>query len=159
MAARMGMEVVVAHPPGFGLDDDVMRLARDAAARYGGTVRETDDQRAAFEGATAVYAKAWSGQAVYSDPAAEAVARRSLDEWRVTSAKMDLTADDGVFMHCLPVRRGVVVDGDVLDGPRALHLLEAEYRLHAQKAILEWVWDLPPGGSPQPDGAQAAEGA
>ncbi len=52
-------------------------------------------------------------------------------------------------MHCLPVRRGVVVDGDVLDGPHAIHLLQAEYRLHAQKAILEWVWDLLPNTQPR----------
>ena len=50
--------------------------------------------------------------------------------------------DRAAFMHCLPVRRGVVVDGDVLDGDRAIHLLQVEYRLHAQKAILEWVWGL-----------------
>jgi N-acetylornithine carbamoyltransferase len=50
----------------------------------------------------------------------------------------------GVFMHCLPVRRGVVVDDEVLDGTATLHRLQAEYRLHAQKAILEWTWDLLP---------------
>jgi N-acetylornithine carbamoyltransferase len=49
---------------------------------------------------------------------------------------------DGRFMHCLPVRRNVVVDDAVLDGPRAIHLIQAEFRLHAQKAILEYIWDL-----------------
>jgi N-acetylornithine carbamoyltransferase len=143
MAARMGMEVVVARPEGFALDADVMTLAEATAARHGGSVTETDDQAAALAGAHAVYAKAWSGVAVYTDPAAEAAARRAADAWRVTAGKLDGT-DGGVFMHCLPVRRGVVVDGDVLDGPRALHLLQAEYRLHAQKAVLEWVWGLLP---------------
>jgi N-acetylornithine carbamoyltransferase len=49
---------------------------------------------------------------------------------------------DAAFMHCLPVRRNVVVDDAVLDGPHAAHLDQAEYRLHAQKALLEYVWNL-----------------
>jgi len=150
MAARMGMEVVVARPDGFALDADVQALAAETADRFGGSVTETDDQADAMAGAHAVYAKAWAGSAVYDDRPTEAARRTALDAWRVTEEAMAAT-DDGVFMHCLPVRRGVVVDGAVLDGlprssggPRALHLLQAEYRLHAQKAILEWVWDLLP---------------
>ncbi len=143
MAARMGMEVVVARPDGFALDRAILRLAETTSARHGGSISETDDQQAAFDGADVVYAKAWAGDLVYDDRAGEAARRRALDGWRVTEAKMDAT-DDGVFMHCLPVRREVVVDGAVLDGPRALHLLQAEYRLHAQKAVLEWIWDLLP---------------
>ena len=46
----------------------------------------------------------------------------------------------GIFMHCLPARRGVVVDETVLNGASARHLLQAEFRLHAQKAILEAIW-------------------
>ena len=141
MAARLGMDVTVARPDGFGLDADVMALARAAAARYGGAVAETEDRELALDGATVVYAKAWAGDAVYTDRPAEAAARAAHADWRVSDADLDRT-DSGVFMHCLPVRRGVVVDDAVLDGARSLHLLQAEYRLHAQKAILEWVWGL-----------------
>lgn len=143
MATRLGMEVVVARPEGFGLAPDVMDLARRTAARTGGSVTESADQDDALSGAHAVYAKAWAGAAVYDDPAAEAERRAAHADWRVTEAKMTRTSR-AAFMHCLPVRRGVVVDGGVLDGPDAIHLLQAEYRLHAQKAILEWVWDLLP---------------
>ena len=142
-AARMGMEVVIARPGGCELEPAVMSLARETAARAGGSVAETDDQADAFAGAHVVYAKAWAGDAVYDDRAGEAARRAALHDWRITSKNLDAT-DDGVFMHCLPVRRGVVVDDDVLDGPSTLHLLQAEYRLHTQKAILEWVWDLLP---------------
>ena len=141
MAARLGMDVTVARPDGFALDPGVMALACETAAHHGGTVHETDDQREAVAGAHVVYAKAWAGTAVYDDRAAEAADRAAHAGWRITDATMDVT-EDGVFMHCLPVRRGVVVEGSVLDGPRALHQRQAEYRLHAQKAILEWVWAL-----------------
>ena len=144
MAARLGMEVVVARPPGFGLDRDVLDLARAAAARAGGSVTESEDQDTALSGAHVVYAKAWAGGAVYDDPDAEAARRAEHAGWRITEADLGRTAN-AAFMHCLPVRRGVVVDGDVLDGPRAIHLLQAEYRLHAQKAVLEWVWGVGDG--------------
>ena len=49
---------------------------------------------------------------------------------------------NALFMHCLPVRRNVVVADEVLDGDHAIHLLQAEFRLHAQKAILEYMWRL-----------------
>ena len=142
MAARLGMEVVVARPDGFALAPDVMALARTAAARAGGSVSESADRDVAFMGADVVYAKAWSGALVYDDPPREAAQRAGhADGWRVTASAMRHT-NRAALMHCLPVRRGVVVDAEVLDGPDALHLLQAEYRLHAQKAILEWVWEL-----------------
>ena len=142
MATRLGMDVVVARPDGFALDADVMALARATAARAGGSVSETTDRADAFGGADVVYAKAWAGADVYTDRPAEAQRRAAHAGWRLTEADMARTNAGGVFMHCLPVRRGVVVDGAVLDGGRSLHLLQAEYRLHAQKAILEWVWGL-----------------
>lgn len=145
MAARLGMEVVVARPEGFSLASGVMDLAQQTAARTGGSVTESADQEIAFAGADIVYAKAWSGALVYDNPDAEARRRHSLlDDWRITERLMSRTAR-GHFMHCLPVRRGVVVDAGVLESEAAIHLLQAEYRLHAQKAILEWVWGLGSG--------------
>ena len=154
MAARMGLEVVVARPDGFDLDDDVLDLAHQTAARTGGSVTCSADRDAALAGAHVVYAKAWAGRAVYDAPATEARQRAAHADWTVTADTM-MRTDRAAFMHCLPVRRGVVVDGEVLDGDRTIHLLQAEYRLHAQKAILEWVWDLLPsdaraGGVRQP---------
>ena len=146
MAARLGMEVIVARPDGFGLDADVLDLARDAARRSGGSVTESGDRVGALSGASIVYAKAWAGSGVYGSPDHEAQQRAShADTWRLSADDLVQT-DRAAFMHCLPVRRGVVVDGDVLDGDRAIHLLQAEYRLHAQKAILEWVWGLAGAG-------------
>ncbi|QXD14381.1 N-acetylornithine carbamoyltransferase [Rhodocaloribacter litoris] len=141
-AARLGMHVTVARPAGFELDEGVMETARAYAAAHGTAVEETDDPDAAYDGAEVIYAKAWGGRLRYTDPDAEAALRASHRGWRVTAERMARTRD-GVFMHCLPVRRGVVVDDAVLDGPQAIHLLQAEFRLHAQKAILEHLWGLP----------------
>ncbi|MEM8556702.1 MAG: N-acetylornithine carbamoyltransferase [Bacteroidota bacterium] len=149
MAARLGMRVTVARPDGFALDADILAAAHETAQHAGGSVAETTDldvALAADGGAHVVYAKAWHGDVVYDAPDDEAALRAQHADWKLTSERM-ATTDDGVFMHCLPVRRGVVVDGAVLDGPHARHLLQAEFRLHAQKAILEWVWGLDGRGS------------
>jgi N-acetylornithine carbamoyltransferase len=145
MAARLGMDVTVARPEGYELDASVMEMARDTASESGGSLTETDDQVEAFEGADVVYAKGWAGGAVYTSADAEAKRRGELKAWRITRDVMSLTRN-AAFMHCLPVRRNVVVDDAVLDSANAIHLLQAEYRLHAQKAILEMIWDLGESG-------------
>jgi N-acetylornithine carbamoyltransferase len=141
MAARHGMDVTVARPPTHALDDGLMAEAAALAEAAGGTVTATDDLDAAVDGADVVYAKAWGGPLMYTDPEAEAQSRAAHADWRITTDRMQATAD-GVFLHCLPVRRGVVVDGAVLDGPQARHLDQAAYRLHAHKALLEYVWGM-----------------
>ncbi len=141
MAARLGMNVRLAHPAGADLAADVVQQAQAYSAAQGATFEVTHDQAAAFEGADVVYAKAWAAPLIYTDPAAEAALRAAHAGWTVDEAKMARTRE-GVFMHCLPVRRGVVVTDGVLDSPRAIHLDQAEYRLHAQKSILEGMWDL-----------------
>jgi N-acetylornithine carbamoyltransferase len=141
MASRLGMDVTVARPEGYALDEDVMRQARSYAEDRGQTVRETTDQRAACEEADVIYAKSWGGQLGYEDPEREKHVRESHRDWRISADLMNET-NDGAFMHCLPVRRNLVVDEEVLDSPRAIHLLQAEFRLHAQKAILEYMWRL-----------------
>ncbi|MEX1311555.1 MAG: N-acetylornithine carbamoyltransferase [Candidatus Sulfomarinibacteraceae bacterium] len=137
-AARLGMEVVVARPPGYDLDPDDMAAIEAVAGRNGGTVRLTDDLDAAVAGADAVYAKSWGCLADFGDPEAEAVRRAPYRDWIVNEERMSATRDGaGVFLHCLPVRRNVVVSDGVLDGPWSKVTDQAENRLHAQRAVLE----------------------
>ena len=139
-AARLGMNVTVARPESHALDGAIMDKAASYASQHGATVTETDDMDAAFDGAHVVYAKSWGGPMIYADAAREAYLRGQLKDWRVTADRMART-NEAAFMHCLPVRRNVVVDDAVIDGPNAIHLDQAEYRLHAQTAILERIWN------------------
>lgn len=140
MAARLGMDVTVARPEGFELDPSVMESARQVAEQRGGSLVVSSDQASAVEGAHIVYAKSWASSLRYRDARAEESLRENNTGWRISKEIMDRT-DEAQFMHCLPVRRGVVVDNEVLDGARTLHLDQAEFRLHAQKAILNWIWE------------------
>ncbi|MCA9569308.1 MAG: N-acetylornithine carbamoyltransferase [Myxococcales bacterium] len=132
-AALMGMDVTVAHPEGFDLDPDVVARASALAAAGGGGVTVRHD-REALADAEVVVAKSWSGFSGYADRDGEARRRAGLASWRVDAA--DLPASAG-FMHCLPVRRNVVVADAVLDGPGSWVQLEAAYRLWTAAAVLE----------------------
>ena len=65
--------------------------------------------------------------------------RKAFGAWRVDAAIMDLASKDAVVMHCLPAHRGDEVTADVIDGPRSVVWDEAENRLHAQKALMEYL--------------------
>jgi N-acetylornithine carbamoyltransferase len=136
MAALRGMDVTVLRPDGFALPEPVMAKARAAAALAGGSVRETADRGEALSGAHVVYAKSWTSPSHYGDPQAEAAFRAGLRDWCVDDDWFAAAAPDCRFMHCLPVRRNVVVKDSVLDGPRSVVVHEARNRMWVQMAVL-----------------------
>ncbi|MEM7232041.1 MAG: N-acetylornithine carbamoyltransferase [Planctomycetota bacterium] len=135
----VGMDVTLAHPKGFELQDGIMTMAEEFSEKSGGTLEVTNDQKAAAEGVEIVYAKSWGGMSRYDSPDAEQSLRESHSDWLVDQSLMDLTRR-GYFMHCLPVRRNVVVTDEVLDSKLSVALRQAENRLHAQKSILNWLY-------------------
>ena len=136
MAARRGMDVTVLRPDGFALPDALMSKANEAAEANGGSVVETDDRVAAMEGAHVIYAKSWSSTEHYGDRIKDQELRNELVDWCVDDPWFENARDDCRFMHCLPVRRGVVVSEPVLDGPRSVVIPEARNRMLAQMAVL-----------------------
>jgi len=136
MAALRGMEVVVARPHGYGLPAPLMERAQAVAELAGGSVRETNDPGEAMVGAQIVYAKSWGSPELYGDAQAEAIRRRALAGWCVDEHWFDEAAPECRFMHCLPVRRNVVVSDAVLDGPRSVVVQEARNRMWVQMAVL-----------------------
>jgi N-acetylornithine carbamoyltransferase len=135
-AAKRGMDVTVLRPEGFQLPAPLMQKAIFAAEESGGSVRETDDRKEAMEGAHVIYAKSWSSTAHYGDKLGDQKLREGLIDWCVDEPWFDNARDDCRFMHCLPVRRGVVVSEPVLDGPRSVVIPEARNRMLAQMAVL-----------------------
>ncbi len=136
MAALRGMDVVVLNPPGFDLPEAIMAKAHAAAQASGGSVTQTGDRREAMEGAHVIYAKSWSSTQHYGDRLADQAQREELIDWCVDDPWFENAQTDCRFMHCLPVRRGVVVADRVLDGPRSIVLPEARNRMLAQMAVL-----------------------
>ena len=134
--AQFGHDVVIAHPPGYELDSGLIERARTEASASGGSVEVTGDVPAAYDGVEVVYAKSWGSSKFYGSPERDIAHRADLrQDWIVDADKMR-RSNDAIFMHCLPVRRNVVVSDAVIDSPRSVIFDEAENRLHVQKAIL-----------------------
>ena len=135
-AARRGMDVTVLRPEGFELPAPVMQKAIFAAEESGGTLRESADRKEAMEGAHVIYAKSWASTKHYGDRLADQKLREQYLDWCVDEPWFANAKDDCRFMHCLPVRRGVVVADEILDGPRSIVIPEARNRMLAQMAVL-----------------------
>jgi N-acetylornithine carbamoyltransferase len=137
MAAKRGMNVVHLRPPGFELPPAILAKARKAAAESGGSVTETTDRREAMEGAHVIYAKSYSSTRFYGDKIGDQKLREDLvGTWCVDEPWFANARPDCKFMHCLPVRRGVVVADRILDGPRSVVIQEARNRMVVQMAVL-----------------------
>jgi N-acetylornithine carbamoyltransferase len=135
-AAQMGHDLVIAHPSGYELDDELMKTVQEQSAAAGGKVEVVNDIEAAFEGAEVIYAKSWGTKQFYGEAERDIEQRAKYRaQWIVDEQKMALT-NNGLFMHCLPVRRNVIVTDGVIDSPASVVIDEAENRLHIQKAIM-----------------------
>ena len=116
-------DFVIANPEGY-----------DLAPEFVGRARVTHDQDEALRGADFVYAKNW---AAYGDPNYGQVLSRDLS-WTVTSEKMALT-DNAFFMHCLPVRRTMIVSDEVIESPRSLVIPEAANRVVSAQTVMKMM--------------------
>ncbi|MCU1291027.1 MAG: hypothetical protein JWN60_3256 [Acidobacteria bacterium] len=134
--AQMGHDLRIAHPKGFELDSELLSEVERQAKENGGSVEYTSDINEAFEDVEVVYAKSWGSFQNYGDAEKEIKEREVYrKDWIVDEAKMAQT-DSAIFMHCLPVRRNVIVTDAIIDSANSVVIDEAENRLHIQKAIL-----------------------
>jgi len=114
-------ELVVTHPKGYELDN-----------RFMGDIKVEYDQNKAFENADFIYAKNWSSFTEYGEILSKDM------RWTVNSEKMALT-NNARFMHCLPVRRNMIVTDEVLDSSSSIVVDEAENRVYSAQTVLKMI--------------------
>jgi N-acetylornithine carbamoyltransferase len=137
IAAKLGMDVTLLCPSEeYVLDRRYMEAAQGYAAAQGRSVTVSHDIASAYRGADVVYAKSWGALPYFGRWPDEQPMRERSRNFMVDAEKMALTPN-ALFSHCLPVRRNVKVSDEVLDSPAAMHIDEAENRLHVQKALLD----------------------
>jgi ornithine carbamoyltransferase len=129
-SALAGCDLTIVRPDGFDLDSDVMGQVEAAA---GGPVKTTSDYQAGLEGAQVVYVKSWGRLDQPGQPTDS-----SLSNWTFDEDKLAMT-NQAKVMHCLPVRRNVVLSGSILDSDSSIVLDEAENRLWAQAGLLDFL--------------------
>ncbi|MBP6369490.1 MAG: acetylornithine carbamoyltransferase, partial [Paludibacteraceae bacterium] len=115
------VDFVITHPKGYELDEKFVRGAR---VEY--------DQRKAFEGADFIYAKNWSA---FQDPHYGQILSKDRD-WTVDTEKMALT-NNAYFMHCLPVRRNMIVTDDVIESPQSIVIPQAANREVSAQTVIK----------------------
>ena len=131
LGALAGMEVALASPDGYALEEDL-----ELPAGASGRVSFHGDPRAAVAGAVAVYTDVWVSM---GDEGSAAQRREALAGYRVDDALLDAAAPGAFAMHDLPAHAGEEITAEVLYGERQHIWDQAENRRHAQKALLEWA--------------------
>ncbi|MDA7956809.1 MAG: ornithine carbamoyltransferase [Gammaproteobacteria bacterium] len=128
-ARQLGFRLAVATPPGYAPNAE---LARECAEQ----VACGNDPAAAAEGADLVVTDSWFSMGQEEEKAAREAAFAG---FCVDRAMMARASGDALFMHCLPAYRGFEVSAEVIDGPQSVVWDQAENRLHAQKALMEFL--------------------
>ncbi|MFY9346533.1 MAG: ornithine carbamoyltransferase [Orrella sp.] len=129
-AQLLGFTLHFSAPKGYQLDPG--RLQGIPAGVY----RSFDDPIAACEGAHLITTDVWTSMGYEAE---NEVRKQAFQHWCVDQRMMACASPDALFMHCLPAHRGEEVSADVIDGPQSVVWEEAENRLHAQKALMEFL--------------------
>ncbi len=153
LGSLAGMDVAVASPEGYALEDD---LALPPGATGSCTLYRDPDEAAA--GARVLYTDVWVSMgdedsgAADSPPAGSPIDRRraALAPYRIDDALLDLAAPEAIVLHCLPAHPGEEISAEVLYGERQRIWDQAENRRHAQKALLELLVPASGTGAPAP---------
>ena len=129
-ADLLGFTVHVSTPSGYEVNQAV------AGLRSGDSYRVFTDPLQACQGAHLVTTDVWTSMGYEAENEAR---RAAFASWCVDRAMMAAAAPDALFMHCLPAHRGEEVEAEVIDGPQSVVWDEAENRMHAQKALMEYL--------------------
>lgn len=121
MQLQRDMDFVITHPEGYELNPEI---TKDSVIEY--------DQNKAFENADFIYAKNWSNYNDYGK------VTNTDENWTVTADKMKLT-NNAKFMHCLPVRRNVIVADEVIDSENSIVIQQAHNRTYSAQLVLQKI--------------------
>lgn len=127
-----GMKVVVATPPTFSPMEEIITRARSR----GGTIQVTHDPLTAAKNADILYTDVWVSM---GDEAEQAARVKALKGYSITNSLLSHASSEAVVMHCLPAHRGEEISDEVIESPQSVVWEQAENRLHAQKALLNWL--------------------
>ncbi len=134
-AHQFDFQLKIACPYGFEPDPDLLK-------QYARNVELVKTAEEAARGAHLIATDVWTSMGQESE---QSIRKRRFSMYQINPRLMDLAAPDALFMHCLPAHRGEEISEDMLDDPRAVVWDEAENRLHAQKALLEFLVVGPDG--------------
>ncbi len=149
IATRYGMDVVLAYPPGFDLDENLVNQAKKNAEEFGGSLEITHDLKEALRDAHVVFPRSWASHRCVMEGMNRFGKERELElheryrDWRLTMELVDLMDHRGIITHVLPVFRGEEADDEVMDSERSVIYDQAENLLYLRAAVLALVAGRP----------------
>jgi len=133
LGATLGIEVRLAHPPGYAPNPRIVERAEALAQAGGGRIIFGSDPAEVVAGASVVYTDAWTSMG----QEAEAEERRdAFGGFQVNARLLAIAGPEAIVMHCLPAHRGEEITSEVMDGPQSVIFDQSENRLHVQKALM-----------------------
>lgn len=132
-AAKLGVHIAVATPPGYEPKQEVLESCKEYAEKSGAVIELTHDPKEAASQADVIYTDVWASMG-FEDEHEERL--KVFQPYQVNLELVQHAKDDFLFMHCLPAKRGEEVSDAVIDGEHSIVFDQAENRLHAQKAIM-----------------------
>jgi ornithine carbamoyltransferase len=131
---KLGVHFVLAAPEGYGFDKPFLKKLHDLVPEA--DIKETSNPRQAVHSADVVYTDVWASMGQEDEREQR---HRKFARFQVNADLMKCAPEHARLMHCLPAHRGEEVTSDVLDGDRSVVFQQAGNRMHAQKALLEWL--------------------
>jgi ornithine carbamoyltransferase len=135
--AMAGVNFNIASPKGYTIDASILKKARTYAKTSGAKIFCTEDPQAAAKDVDVIYTDTWTSM---GQEAEAAVRRKAFADFQVNEKLLALTKKNSIVMHCLPAHHGEEVAVGLLDSPRSVVFDQAENRMHAQKALLAWIF-------------------
>ncbi len=136
LASKLGFELRIATPKGYGIKSEVLKKALLFSRDSGAKIVLTNEPNEAIKGADVVTTDVWTSMGQEEETQKRL---RDFQGFGIDANLMSLANEDAMFLHCLPAHRGEEVSEDVLEGSNSAVFEEAENRLHAQKGLMVWL--------------------
>ena len=132
-AVKVGMNIVLAVPPGYEPKDEIVNIAKEDAKKINCTIEIVHDPKEAVKGADVIYTDVWTSMGYEKE---SEIRKEVFKPYQINQDLVNIAKDDVIILHCLPAHRGEEITDEVIDGPHSVVIDQAENRLHAQKGVL-----------------------
>jgi len=132
-AVKVGMDIVLAVPPGYEPKEEIINLTKEDAKKINSRIEIIHDPKQAVDGADVIYTDVWTSMGFEKE---SEIRKDVFKSYQINQDLVSKAKDDVIILHCLPAHRGEEITDEVIDGPHSVVIDQAENRLHAQKGIL-----------------------
>ena len=132
-AVKVGMDIVLAVPPGYEPKEEIVSLAKEDAKKIKSRIEIIQDPKEAVDGADVIYTDVWTSMGFEKE---SEIRKDVFKPYQINQDLVNKAKDDVIILHCLPAHRGEEITDEVIDGPHSVVIDQAENRLHAQKGVL-----------------------